>query len=29
VTWDDVEVDPNDPTVALRREMERAFPPAA
>ena len=29
VTWDDVEVDANDPTVALRREMERAFPPTA
>ncbi len=28
VTWDDVAVDPADPTVALRREMERAFPPA-
>ena len=29
VTWDDVEVDPKDPTVALRRAMEQAFPPAA
>ena len=25
VTWDDVEIDPKDPTVAFRREMERAF----
>lgn len=29
VTWDDVAVDPQDPTVALRRAMEQAFPPAA
>jgi predicted homoserine dehydrogenase-like protein len=26
-TWADVEVDPKDPTVAFRREMEKAFPP--
>jgi predicted homoserine dehydrogenase-like protein len=29
VTWDDVEVDPQDPTVDLRRAMEQAFPLAA
>jgi predicted homoserine dehydrogenase-like protein len=29
VTWDDVEPDPGDPIIALRREMEQAFPPAA
>ncbi len=27
VTWGDVEVDPQDPTVAFRREMERVFAP--
>jgi len=27
VTWDDVEIDFNDPAVALRREMEAAFIP--
>ena len=25
ITWDDVALDPKDPTVAFRREMERAF----
>ncbi|RPI10161.1 MAG: flagellar biosynthesis protein FlgA [Zetaproteobacteria bacterium] len=29
VTWNDVEVDPKDPTVAFRREMEKVFAPAA
>jgi len=27
VTWDDAEMDPTDPTVVFRREMEAAFPP--
>jgi predicted homoserine dehydrogenase-like protein len=27
VSWADVEVDPKDPTVAFRREMERTFAP--
>jgi predicted homoserine dehydrogenase-like protein len=29
VTWADVEIDPKDPTVAFRREMEAAFAPGA
>jgi predicted homoserine dehydrogenase-like protein len=28
VTRSDVEADPDDPTVALHREIEQAFPPA-
>jgi predicted homoserine dehydrogenase-like protein len=29
VTWNDVQVDARDPTVAFRREMEEVFAPAA
>jgi predicted homoserine dehydrogenase-like protein len=29
VRWADVEIDPKDPTVAFRREMESAFAPTA
>ena len=25
ITWSDVEIDPDDPTVKFRREMEAAF----